>query len=121
MGLDGYILFAFVLGFPANEIVVDNHNELYVQALLEFKSFDLYNLFGNGWTWLTAVHNVFPYALALRKLLNHRQGDQSLKWTNFAVPTVAGIVCMLTAGIVRLTGLVYVIESEGDIPLLSGG
>ena len=116
MGLDGYILFAFVLGFPANEIVVPIIIMSYMStgSLIEFKSLsDLYNLFvANGWTWLTAVCTMLFSLMHWpcgTTCLTIGKETKSLKWTlvSFAVPTVAGIViCMLTAGIVRLTGLV---------------
>lgn len=115
MGLDGYILFAFVLGFPANEIVVPIIIMSYMAegALMEFESLaDLYNLFiANGWTWLTAVCTMlfslmhWPCGTTLFTI---GRETRSLKWTlvSFAVPTAAGIaVCMLVANAVRLAGL----------------
>jgi Fe2+ transport system protein B len=59
LGLDGYILMAFILGFPANEIVVPIIIMSYMAtgSLSELDS--LYELRGllvsHGWTWLTAV------------------------------------------------------------------
>ena len=59
LGLDGYILMAFILGFPANEIVFPIIIMSYMAtgSLLELGSTtELYNLLSaNGWTWVTAV------------------------------------------------------------------
>jgi ferrous iron transport protein B len=59
MGLDGYILMAFILGFPANEIVVPIIIMSYMAtgSLTELESLsELHTLLvNNGWTWLTAV------------------------------------------------------------------
>ncbi|MEA4890992.1 MAG: ferrous iron transport protein B [Peptococcaceae bacterium] len=116
LGLDGYILMAFILGFPANEIVVPIIIMSYMAAgtLTELESLSqLHALFVNhGWTWLTAVCTMlfslmhWPCGTAC---LTIKKETQSLKWTlvSFAVPTVTGIiVCLIVANTVRLLGLV---------------
>jgi ferrous iron transport protein B len=59
IGLDGYILTAFILGFPANEIVVPILIMSYMASgsLVELDSLSALHtlLTENGWTWLTAV------------------------------------------------------------------
>lgn len=59
IGLDGYILMAFILGFPANEIVIPIIIMSYMAtgSMLEFSSLaELKTLLvNNGWTWLTAI------------------------------------------------------------------
>ena len=59
LGLDGVILMAFLLGFPANEIVIPIIIMAYLStgSLLEFDSLDALRqlLVDHGWTWLTAV------------------------------------------------------------------
>ena len=59
MGLDGVILLAFILGFPANEIVVPIIIMIYTASgtLVEYESLSsLHSLFvENGWTWVTAL------------------------------------------------------------------
>jgi len=59
IGLDGYILMAFILGFPANEIVIPIIIMSYMAtgSLLELDSLVHLKelLISNGWTWLTAV------------------------------------------------------------------
>ncbi len=115
--LDGYILFAFILGFPANEIVVPIIIMSYMStgSLTDLGSLsDLRALFVNhGWTWLTAVC-VMLFSLMHwpcgTTCLTIRKETQSLNWTlvSIAVPTAAGIViCLIVAGTARLFGLVY--------------
>ena len=104
MGLDGVILLAFLLGFPANEIVVP----IMIMAYLANGSMTdigdlavLKELFvNNGWTWVTAICTLmfslvhFPCATTL--LTIHKE-TQSWKWTavSFLLPTVLGILlCM---------------------------
>ena len=88
MGLDGVILLAFLLGFPANEIVVP----IMIMAYLANGSMTdigdlavLKELFvNNGWTWVTAICTLmfslvhFPCATTL--LTIHKE-TQSWKWT----------------------------------------
>ena len=58
-GLDGVILMAFILGFPANEVVIPITIMAYMSksSILELSSLEsLKQLFiANGWTWVTAV------------------------------------------------------------------
>jgi len=116
MGLDGYILIAFILGFPANEIVIpiiimsymSTGNILELDSLLALKSL----LVNHGWTWLTAI------CVMLFSLMHWPCGTtcwtikketQSFKWTfvSFLVPTIVGIItCLVVANLVRLLGLV---------------
>jgi ferrous iron transport protein B len=116
LGLDGYILMAFILGLPANEIVIPILAMSYLSAgqMIELDSLQaLRELFlANGWTWLTAVCmmilclNHYPCGTTL---LTIRKETQSVKWTlvTFAVTTVTGIVlCFIVAQSVRLLGLV---------------
>ncbi|QNO14580.1 ferrous iron transport protein B [Alkalicella caledoniensis] len=115
IGLDGYILMAFILGLPANEIVMPIVIMSYMSAgaMLELDSLDALRtlLVENGWTWLTAVNVMlitlmhFPCGTTL---LTIRKETQSFKWTlaSFMIPTVAGIgVCFVFTQIVRLIGL----------------
>jgi ferrous iron transport protein B len=115
MGLDGYILMAFVLGFPANEIVVPIIIMSYLSTgtLIELESLsDLHALFvSRGWTWLTAVcmmlFCLFHWPCGTT-VLTVKKETKSLKWTlvSFAVPTATGILlCVFTANTIRLLGL----------------
>lgn len=116
LGLDGYILIAFILGLPANEIVIPILIMGYMAkgSMLELDSLaEMRNLFvENGWTWLTAVSmmlfslNHWPCATTL---LTIKKETQSIKWTfvSFLVPTITGIVvCFIVAQGARLLGLV---------------
>lgn len=115
LGMDGYILMAFILGLPANEIVVPIIIMSYMAkgSMLDLDSLaDLQTLLiANGWTWLTGVCVMlfslmhFPCGTTLWTI---RKETQSTKWTlaAFAIPTVAGIViCFIVANGVRLLGL----------------
>lgn len=116
LGMDGYILMAFILGFPANEIVIPIIIMSYMATgtLTDYESLaQLHTLFVNhGWTWLTAVC-VMLFSLMHwpcgTTCMTIKKETQSMKWTmlSFAIPTVTGIVvCFLVANTVRLLGLV---------------
>jgi ferrous iron transport protein B len=115
LGLDGYILMAFILGFPANEIVVPIIIMSYMATgtLTDYQNLaQLHALFvTHGWTWLTAVC-VMLFSLLHwpcgTTCLTIQKETQSAKWTvlGFAIPTVTGIiVCFLVANTIRLLGL----------------
>ena len=112
MGLDGYILTAFILGMPANEIVLPIVIMCYTQntGLIEFDS--IYQLGvllkENGWSYITAICtmifslNHFPCSTAL---LTIKKETNSWKWTflAFIIPTLVGILlCIFTNFILRL-------------------
>jgi ferrous iron transport protein B len=115
LGLDGYILTAFILGFPANEIVVPILIMSYMAtgSLTELKSLsDLRALFiGHGWTTVTAacfmLFSLMHWPCGTTCLTIKKESG-SLKWTlvSFAVPTAAGIIiCLIVANTARLFGL----------------
>jgi ferrous iron transport protein B len=116
MGLDGYILMAFILGLPANEVVIPILIMSYMAtgSLTDFESLSqLHALFlSHGWTWLTAVCAMLFSLMHWpcgTTLLTIKKETQSVKWmlVSFAIPTAAGIVvCMIVANAVRLFGLV---------------
>ncbi|HHW92310.1 MAG TPA: ferrous iron transporter B, partial [Firmicutes bacterium] len=116
IGLDGFILMAFILGFPANEIVVPIVIMSYMAtgSLLELDSLDQLRqlLVSNGWTWLTALCTMlfslmhWPCGTTCWTI---RKETQSWKWAavSFLVPTAAGIaVCFVVASAARLLDLV---------------
>ena len=107
MGLDGYILTAFILGIPANEIVLPIMLMCYMQGTSLVNMEDTFVigeiLRQNGWTILTAINvmlfTVFHFPCATT-LLTIKKETGSWKWTaiSFLIPTVCGIVlCMLTS------------------------
>lgn len=113
MGLSGPILLAFLLGLPANEIVLPILLMFYSQSgmLVEGGSQTGAMLAANGWTWMTAVCailfslNHFPCATTL---LTIRKETGSCKWTaiSFLLPTIIGIcLCAAVHGLFCLFGL----------------
>ena len=115
MGLDGVILLAFILGFPANEIVVPIIIMAYSEgtALTEISELSaLKDLFiSNGWTSVTAICMVifvlFHFPCSTSCITVYKE-TKSLKWTavSFALPTVIGIVlCIAVNGICTLSAV----------------
>lgn len=101
IGLDGVILIAFILGFPANEIVVPLILMGYLGngALTELPNLSLMRdiLVSNGWTVKTAICTVifslFHWPCSTT-VLTIKKESGSLKWTCVSVllPTVIGVV-----------------------------
>ena len=114
LGMDGVILLAFILGLPANEIVVPIMIMAYLspRTLTEMNNLAMLRplLVENGWTWATAV-SVMLFSLmhwpCSTTCLTIRKETQSIKWTaiSFLVPTVMGMaVCFLFHQAVQLFG-----------------
>lgn len=112
LGLDGVILTAFILGLPANEIVMPIIIMSYMAGgtITDMSSvWELHTLLtANGWTWLTAVCTMlfslmhFPCATTCITIYKE---TGSFKWTAaaFLIPTVTGIIiCFITASAARL-------------------
>ena len=106
LGLDGYILTAFILGIPANEIVIPIILMSYMSSGSLVNIDDVYSigviLRNNGWTFITAL-NVMIFTLlhfpCTTTLLTIKKETNSIKWTfvSFLLPTVCGILlCMCT-------------------------
>ncbi len=104
MGLDGVILMAFILGFPANEIVIPIIIMAYMAqgTILEMDSLlQMKELFvQHGWTWVTAVSTML-FSLVhwpcSTTVLTIRKETGSWKWTALSVgiPTALGILCCI--------------------------
>ena len=100
MGLDGIILIAFLLGFPANEIVIPIMlmGYLSTNTLVDFDSLESLRtlLVNNGWTIKTALCMLifslchFPCSTTC---LTIKKETGSLKWTliSIIIPTLIGI------------------------------
>ncbi len=109
IGLDGAILMAFILGFPANEIVIPIIIMCYMQTgtLTELSSVSaLYDLFiSNGWTFSTAISfilfSLFHWPCSTT-LLTIKKETASVKWTLLAlvIPTVIGIITCILLNII---------------------
>ncbi len=116
LGLDGVILLAFFLGFPANEIVLPIIIMAYMAqgTLLEMSSIEQLRslLTDNGWTILTALCFMlfslmhFPCSTTC---ITIKKETQSLKWAavSFLLPTACGMLtCFIITSAARLLGLV---------------
>lgn len=112
MGLDGVILAAFILGFPANEIVLPIILMAYLQSstLMEMTnpSALLGLLTANGWTRMTAVCMIlfclFHWPCSTT-VLSVKKETGSWRWTAVSIllPTAVGMgLCILVANIGRL-------------------
>jgi ferrous iron transport protein B len=106
MGLDGYILTAFILGMPANEIVLPIILMCYLggSSLVNFSDYSTIGeiLIANNWTLITAI-NVMIFTVlhfpCTTTLLSIKKETGSWKWTalSFILPTGCGIlICMFT-------------------------
>ena len=112
IGLDGVILMAFILGFPANETVIPIIIMAYMAdgTLVDFTSYkELFELFSaNGWTYVTAICMMIMCVLhypCSTTCLTIKKETGSLKTTLLAmiIPTVLGILlCMIVANVARL-------------------
>ena len=109
IGLDGIILLAFIIGFPANEIVIPVILMAYLATgtLTEFGSLEsLKQIFiNNNWTMLTACNTMLFSLLhwpCSTTLLTIKKETGSWKWTAlaFIIPTaIAFVVCFITTRI----------------------
>lgn len=116
LGLDGVILLAFILGFPANEIVVPIMIMAYLStgSLMELDSLTELKalLVANDWTWVTAVSTMLFCLIhwpCSTTCMTIRKETGSWKWTalSIAIPTVIGMLaCFLFTAAVHLLGLV---------------
>ena len=116
LGLDGAILLAFILGFPANEIVIPLTVMIYMEqgslqellGLAELKTLFL----ENGWTPVTAVC-VMLFSLmhwpCSTTMLTIKKETKSSRFTLLAfwLPTLAGIVwCFLISHAAVFFGII---------------
>lgn len=112
IGLDGFILIAFILGFPANEIVIPILIMLYLSTgtMMEFENIHQLKalLLNNGWTALTFINTMlfcllhFPCATTLWTI---KKETGSIKWTILSVliPTITGItICFINTKIFNI-------------------
>lgn len=111
LGMDGVILMAFILGLPANEIVIPIIIMTYMAqgSLVELDLPELAQLLAdNGWTWRTAICTIIFSLMhwpCSTSLLTVRKEAGGWKWTAaaFFLPTCAGmLICFAVA---QLSGL----------------
>lgn len=112
MGLDGVILMAFILGFPANEIVIPIIIMTYlakgtivgIESVSEMKDVFLQN----GWTWLTAVNTIIFSLMhwpCSTTLITIKKETGSFKWAALSavIPTVLGITfCIIITAVAKI-------------------
>jgi ferrous iron transport protein B len=115
MGMDGIILMAFLLGLPANEIVLPIIIMGYMSAgsMLELDSMSALRtlLLDHGWTWITAICVMlfsllhFPCGTTLYTIFKE---TRRARWTLLALllPLILGILTTLLvnqgAGLIKL-------------------
>ena len=109
IGLDGIILTAFILGFPANEIVMPIILMLYMSSgeLVEMDNLISLKevLLLNGWTVKTAICVMLFSILhwpCSTTCLTIKKETGSLKWTfaGFLIPTTIAIIVCFTVNLV---------------------
>ena len=114
-GLDGVILMAFILGWPANEIVLPVMLMAYLAtgSLVEFDDLSALGqlLSQHGWTWLTAcctmLFSLFHWPCSTTCLTICKETG-SVKWTALSVllPTALGLgLCLCLTAAARLLGI----------------
>ncbi|WP_083413022.1 nucleoside recognition domain-containing protein [Bacillus massilinigeriensis] len=111
LGLDGYILMAFLLGLPANEVVLPILLMGYLStgAMVDMDGISGLKriLIEHGWTWVTAL-NMMLFSLLHypcgTTMVNIYKETKSLKWTflSFLIPTVIAIA--VTFAVARIAG-----------------
>ena len=111
IGLDGVILTAFLLGFPANEIVLPIIIMGYMSSSVMIDVSDISiikNLFiSNGWTIVTAIcmiiFMVFHYPCSTTMITIYKE-TKSVKWTmlSFVLPLLIGIILCLFVNLISL-------------------
>lgn len=102
LGLDGVIILSFILGFPANEIVIPIMLMAYLAGgtLTDYSSLEGLKeiLVANGWSITTAicfcVFCLFHFPCSTTLLTVYKE-TKSIKWTamSFFCPLVLGTVC----------------------------
>lgn len=102
IGLDGVILLAFILGLPANEIVMPIILMAYLSNGLLTELSDVATLrtilTNNGWTWVTALctmlFSLFHWPCATT-LITIGKETGSFKWAAVSalLPTLFGVIC----------------------------
>lgn len=112
LGMDGVILLAFILAFPANEIVIPIIIMSYMSTgnLVDISNLSTLRevLVSNGWTWVTAI-SVMLFSLmhwpCSTTCLTVKKETSSIKWTilSIVIPTFCGVVvCLIFNALVHI-------------------
>ncbi|AKG33570.1 nucleoside recognition domain-containing protein [Paenibacillus durus] len=108
LGLDGYIIMAFILGLPANEIVLPILMMGYMSsgAMVDVDSLgNIKDIFlQHGWTWLTAL-NMMLFSLLHypcgTTLVNIYKETKSVKWAVLSAVIPLGIAIAVTFAVAQ--------------------
>ena len=117
LGMDGVIILAFLLGFPANEIVIPIMLMIYTSKgiLIDISNMDTLKsiLIANNWNYITAI-SVLIFTLfhfpCSTTLLTIKKETNSLKWTfmSFILTLIIGILlCLLISNILRFIDCIF--------------
>lgn len=115
LGMDGVILMAFILGFPANEIVIPLVIMSYMAEgrLVEINDLTALRelLVNNGWTLSTALctmlFSLMHWPCSTTCITIYKE-TKSLKWTavSILIPTATGaVICFIVASVCRIFGV----------------
>lgn len=117
MGLDGFILLAFVLGWPANEIVLPVLLACYLSAGTMVEAESLSGLKAvleeHGWTHLTALCYMlfsllhFPCGTTLFTIYRETGGYKWVCWAALIPLATACLACTLVAQLAKLLGAIF--------------
>ncbi|MGN1456612.1 MAG: ferrous iron transport protein B [Acutalibacteraceae bacterium] len=109
MGLDGVILMSFILGFPANEIVIPIAIMIYMStgSITGYESlFQLQTILAdNGWTLVTAlctmIFSIMHFPCSTTCITIYKE-TKSIKLTLLSViiPTLCGILCCMLINLI---------------------
>ena len=109
LGMDGVIILSFILGFPANEIVIPIMMMSYLSNsyIIDISNISIMKeiLISNGWTVKTAICTLifilfhFPCSTTL---LTIKKETRSIKWTllSFIIPLIVGIILCLIINLI---------------------
>ena len=111
LGMDGVIILAFILGFPANEIVIPIMLMIYTSSntLVDINNISTLKeiLISHNWNFITAISVIiftlfhFPCSTTL---LTIKKETVSFKWTiiSFVLPLFIGIIlCIIVSNIIK--------------------
>ena len=112
LGMDGVIILSFILGFPANEIVIPIMLMTYMSKgyIIDISNLSMLKdiFISNGWNYITAI-SVLIFTLfhfpCSTTLLTIKKETNSWKWTilAFILPLIIGIIlCIIVSNILRL-------------------
>lgn len=110
MGLDGETLTAFILGLPANELIMPLTLMLY-RGAGTMAGGDLGSvLTSNGWTAFTALEAIILmlfHSPCMTTLMTVRRETRSIKWTlaAFLIPSALGVTLTVALNLVREAAL----------------